>query len=95
MARLGPGWVGVAELKYHLGMAEPVTVSNTSTADHQLGAALDHIALLRQQLTLAEARLHAAEHTAERWRAVSLANERLHGEALAELEKLKGTNDVP
>ena len=53
----------------------------------------DRIALLEQQLTLAQARLQATEHDRERWKLCAEANDKLHNAAVAELRKLKGDRD--
>jgi len=71
----------------------PDPTPETHDADLERQHLHDRIALLEQQLTLAQARLQATEHDRERWKLCAEANDKLHNAAVAELRKLKGDRD--
>jgi hypothetical protein len=56
----------------------------------ELEACRERLILLTAELRLAQARLQVAESDRDTWRQLALTSERRHGEALAELGRLKG-----
>jgi hypothetical protein len=60
----------------------------------ELEAARSRCLPLSAELKLAQARLAMAEQDRDTWRQLALTSERRHGEALAELERLRGRGGI-